>query len=817
MALQKKKYPKGSIISYQFEDANELYILLSGKLEILASSAFYEDKKKLINESSRIAIIDTPKTPFGEISFILNQKRTASIRAQTEVICAAFKGTKEDLNNLIKTNPQIGISIALTVIKRFKKCKEIIIKANQLYKELASIFDNFSFAYYKLINSAKSSGLIKKEHTENIIYKTGLTLENRIIKAGGEPPKQLPLPLLETDLSKKFYKKYIMPPFEKSNIAIDYELALFFENLLSLNINFLNTIMSNKPYVIFYMTEKLVKYISVFNSRTLQSEKFVEKELEKLIGTEGCFNKFWTFYEQLKEAGSENLVFFDRLISILSKNLKEKSDNYIDIWGRTFPKIDKNLNAQFSLILQKEQKKEEIIQTKRKELKIQTSEFDITNHYDKILEIPYISDTAKKELKESYTNYSSLPDKFEVGGEPRKIKRLFAEKHLNFIKEIYQNFLTNETLTDNELYLIRFNILDEILLDNNMTNAFKLIDHNSKSEKYPIYYIDEWISKIYDEDDEPSISELGETYKEYLKELDKNNINSNNHKWTAAEYELTKMLASAMKTCAGSLSAQVPILDKSFVIENAENTLLNKKKLEAVIDKIMKKLFSLFYREVRVIYEDEKVDYIRKSITPNFIFIPIAGSKVICWQEIVGTNKSSRGRILVPLLPTANIEEIMLKGLGDYFWELNKTMAGYSWGDPIDGGVTGKYFDYSSIYKQSRELSEEVKEKVTELFKKHSTTRDKFTAELSLWYFNESEGIMKLNPLSREIFYNYVPLSKEYREKIKKFPVFEKLANRFNNLANKEVKLLQNKIKRLETNQLNVPKELTDALNFYEI
>lgn len=817
MGLEKKSFKKGEFLCYQYGKPDELFILLSGQLEVLASVEPTENNKQLIEQSSRIAIIDTPKTPFGEISFILKQPRTASIKALTDCVCAVFKGTQSDLNNLIKTNPQIGISIALTVIKRFKKCKEIIINANKLYKEMQSLYDNYSFAYYKLIKASKELSTIQKEHSKDFVFKHGKDLDEKIINSGGQSPKQLPLPLLETDLSKKFNKSYSLPQFESPG-TIDYELALFFENLLSLNVNFLNTIMSNKPYVIYYMSEKLVRFISIFNSRALEAEKFVETQLNLLIGTNGCFSMIYNFYKQLQSAGAGNLTFFDRLINNLAKNLKNKLDKYIDIWGKPFSKMDSNFKTQLEELLKLEQKKDEIKKEQRKQFKIQSSDFDITGQYDKVKDLHYIDDKIKSELINSYTNYSSLTDKFEVGGETRKIKRAFADKHWNFVKEVYKKMLTEENIEQNEFYLLRFNILDEFLLNDSIINALKLVDQNAASSKYPIYYIDEWISQIYLETEEPSINEMGQTYSDYLKEINKKGITpTENHNWSLAQYEIESMLTVAVKTCAGTLSSQVPVLDKDFITGNPEQTLLNKKRLEKILDKILEKTFSLFYREVRLIYEDDKIDYIKKSITPNFIFIPIAGSKVVCWQEIVGTNKSSRGRILVPLFPTENIEEMLLTGLANYYWELNKTMAGYSWGDPIDGGVTGKYFDYTSTYKQSKDLSEEARKKLSEFFKKYSTTKDKFAAEYMLWWNYEAEGIVKLNKLSREIFYNYVPLSKKYRDKLATFPVFEKFSTRFNNLALKELKQIENKIKRLENANLSVPRELKEALKFYEI
>lgn len=818
MALKTIKFSKGDILCYQNELSDELYILLSGQLEVLATDSDTKDKKNLINMSSRIAIIDTPKTPFGEISFILKQPRTASIRALTDGTCAVFKGSMEELSNLIKSNPQIGISIALTVIKRYKKCKEILLTANNLFKEIQILNDNFSYTYYKFVKSAKTGEQISKEHKNDDIFKYGKQLEERIISSGQTPPNQLSIALLETDLGKLFNKKYGI-----TNLAtpgnIDYELALFFENLLAVPIEYLNVIMATRPFVIYFMSQKLVKYILIFNARVLESEKIVEKEFSRFAGENGCFAKLYGLYKEFKEAEIPNLTLFERIITVGVKSIKSKMDKYLDIWGKPFTQFDKDFKTRLNDLLAAEQKIEEQKYQEHKARIIEASEFNPTNQLEKLMSIDYIPQHIKDNLKNSYNEYLKISDKFETGGEPKKIKKNLIEKYWDFAKCIYKKYLSTGDIAPYELYMIRFGILDDLLLDDKTINAFKLVKYDTESSKYPIYYVDEWIERIYNQNDEPSINELGQTYKEYLKEagIAETSLSSEEFNWNFGNYEIDSMLKSAVKTCAGSLSTQIPMLDKDFIVGNPESILLNKERLEKIIDTILAKTYSLFYREVRVIYESQKSDYIRKEIAPVFILIPVAGSRVVCWQELVGGNKSSRGRILVPILPTENIENMLKWGLACFNWELNKSIAGYSWGDPIEGGMTGKYFDYTSTYKQNKDINDETKTQINDLFKKYTTTRERFAAEYMLWYDYESEAIVKLNKLSREIFYMYVPFTKKIRDKLAKTPTFEHLARRFDNLAKKDLQVLETKIKKLQIDNMKVPQELIDAMNYYKI
>ena len=48
------------------------------------------------------------------------------------------------------------------------------------------------------------------------------------------------------------------------------------------------------------------------------------------------------------------------------------------------------------------------------------------------------------------------------------------------------------------------------------------------------------------------------------------------------------------------------------------------------------------------------------------------------------------------------------------------------WGDPIEGGVTGEYFDYVNNFRKNSKLSTEAKEKIRDRFKALRTNRDRF-------------------------------------------------------------------------------------------
>ena len=81
------------------------------------------------------------------------------------------------------------------------------------------------------------------------------------------------------------------------------------------------------------------------------------------------------------------------------------------------------------------------------------------------------------------------------------------------------------------------------------------------------------------------------------------------------------------------------------------------------------------------------------------------------WQEMINNMRSTRGRLVLPILFNGDIEKATIKAFAHFRWELNKVIAGANWMDPTEGGLVGSYYDYSQYYEKNyKELSLEAKE-----------------------------------------------------------------------------------------------------------
>jgi CRP/FNR family cyclic AMP-dependent transcriptional regulator len=116
-----RSYEPGHIIFWEGDDTSELHILISGELNVLKG-----DKV--------IAHMDVPGTIFGEMSFLLGGKRTASVKtlSKTEVLAIPQK----DLANLRKQYPDISEEITRLLAERLDHASQVVYGLRQFCDQL---------------------------------------------------------------------------------------------------------------------------------------------------------------------------------------------------------------------------------------------------------------------------------------------------------------------------------------------------------------------------------------------------------------------------------------------------------------------------------------------------------------------------------------------------------------------------------------------------------------------------------------------------------------------------------------------------------
>ncbi len=121
--LQKhlKTYQKGDALFVEGDDSQDLYFLVSGHLEVLKG-----DKK--------IAEILEPGALFGELSFLLGAKRTATVQAENEV--RVLRIPKNEVSTFLKGYPAVAEKITEIIARRLDESSQAIYGLRQICDKL---------------------------------------------------------------------------------------------------------------------------------------------------------------------------------------------------------------------------------------------------------------------------------------------------------------------------------------------------------------------------------------------------------------------------------------------------------------------------------------------------------------------------------------------------------------------------------------------------------------------------------------------------------------------------------------------------------
>ena len=101
-------FKTGEIVFREGEDGNEMYIIQTGKVEVLKSTG---------DEEVVLATLE-PKAFFGEMALISEKPRNASTQAAEET--EAFKLNKDDFINLVSSSHGMASRISDEFLRRYK-------------------------------------------------------------------------------------------------------------------------------------------------------------------------------------------------------------------------------------------------------------------------------------------------------------------------------------------------------------------------------------------------------------------------------------------------------------------------------------------------------------------------------------------------------------------------------------------------------------------------------------------------------------------------------------------------------------------------
>ncbi|MDD3365019.1 MAG: hypothetical protein PHZ03_08580 [Syntrophomonas sp.] len=453
---------------------------------------------------------------------------------------------------------------------------------------------------------------------------------------------------------------------------------------------------------------------------------------------------------------------------------------------------------------------------------------ELINSTTKILNYADISQERAFIFKINLEKYRNLANNSLVDQEALKIRDAISSDFF----EIYSSVLRKVTLENNpsRLYkmFLRYAYMDEKLLEpKQVIDLYEMVEKPVTQVQCSIYYIKDWLEKILNKEEEPSVNEFGLDYYEVFREkkkrgelYDKDKNGYDNNADGRLGHEMNNLFNIGQRLCCGQISRYFPILHSRMISKELSKALVTYEMIAESLNRILEIDFSAFHREIVYNLPEKgiKKELIMKSVLPDLILMPTFGSRAVMWQEITGRVKSSPGRFIFPIFTDEDLDNSMIEVVARFRWDLSKNMFSYARNGENQGSLTADYSNYLQFYKKNGELSNDAKEKIkTQVAKYRNNVREIFASDYHTWINYESKGLIRLNKVAREIFFKYCPFSKTIRANLEKHPLYNQYIVKYEGSRIKHHKVIQAHYSQLVKSNAPLDAELEGNLAFYNM
>lgn len=784
---------KDEVVFAQGEEIKALSLLLQGKAEIYVSP--FDDGKSIYSDKSnkqnfRICSVEKGIFAGGGSLFVENDYSYSCKVSEDSGIYFFPAGNEDDVKEIISTQKDYGAyimnslcSIIESAYVALCKIKEQSNSLNNLINKLAADFTqinkkyNFEYASTAFCNSI------------NLPLPTDAGNEkSKILK---DMEYYLHLNNLPTELRKGFFgTDAVVTGFNCANAA-----------------EFLNSLITE-------IKEYLIKMRD--NFAILYSDK-----------DESIFSDCLKAAGEISAAGNDTSAIFEIVDCIIEKIAEVKRFYELEFFhacdiDMTYIKC-KYTAAKASA--QADSNSSGISGPEAAGLIPGTLPDELRNSARKILEYSEIPEEKASLFLMNLFSFRNLEDRLATDENTAEIRNVI----ISLFFEIYEAVFTKAFAAGDKSRLISmfllFGYMDEKLLTQEQAlDLYQLAGRQDELYHDNVYNMKKWLSAIYSREREPSISEFGQDYNDIFREMkrrkevtDRDKIKFDNDVAAKVNYEITNLLRTSHKVCHGQLSIYFPVLHSEIINKSLTRAAVTTEIVTESINKILEVDFSAFHREIN--FRDEargiEKELIMKQVMPDIIIVPAYGSNCIMWQEIASRNRSNPGRLILPAFTDESVDDMIIKLVGNFRWELCRTIMGSAWNDLTEPSLTSEYTDYVQFFKKNKDLADETKDKLkAQIQKYHSKTRDIFTADYETWVKYESKGGVRLNKTARNIMFKYCPFVKAVREQLEKSPIYSEIASKYKNTRNKTARELEGRYMKYSKSRPLLP-DLEHNLQFY--
>ena len=426
----------------------------------------------------------------------------------------------------------------------------------------------------------------------------------------------------------------------------------------------------------------------------------------------------------------------------------------------------------------------------------------------KILEFSGLPKEKTQPFLMNLLAFRNMEDRFSTDDGARKVRSSAATDFFPIYEAVFNK--AAETKDNSRLIqmFLTFGYMDEWLLTpEQVLQLYRLAGRDPAPDNGTVVSIREWLTEIRELRKEPSRNEFETDYADTFRELKRANRITDKEKpaydanyAAKVSFEVQNMVRINQKLTHGKPLVYFPVLHQEMLTRDLDSAVITPAKIKASLDRVLAIDFSAFHREVHFTDPKHNIEKetVMKEIIPDIILMPTFGSRAMMWQEITGRARNTPGRFLLPAFTDEDLDTMMLRLVGNFRWELCRTMMGTAWNDVTVPSLTSEYSDYIQFYKNNSDLPTDAKDKLRLQIAKYSNrTRDIFTSDYEGWIRSESKGNLRLNRIARGIFYKYCPFPRETREMLSKQPLYAVFARLFERAREKEAKTLTGRYLKL--------------------
>lgn len=814
-AKDNKEFLKaGQVLIVQGQIPGHMYYLHSGAVEILSAPKEFDglDPLIIVSKSKRVGTLKDEILITG-FSSELTKPSTKSVRAITDSSISRYP-VNGGITQIVKDNPSQALMILNHLFRRLELAISDDSKYISFYNNICKIIDNISLMCMSLPKANLPENLQNK--AENVY--------NVFMSNNGDISGRFDAKFLISDNSGFLKKRYAFPGMPVQSLIEPKQCALV-KKFLKADKNSFTNIIKEDPSILQNMMEIVTDNLIKVLDRIYAVHEEIDTELEILFGSTG-----WPVY-LIENGGFDMWLNSGRLSDDFIKNflalIKKLHSYYSDISGKQLVELypgPKKIH-EYYVSGKSRQVKAEADQAGAKVQPQPAGKSDTgvyRNSLQQIFEFALVDKELQKTFLKELNDFKSLSNPFSTEQEGRKARRIISKQYWDLFAHVFLRKQKEPVVPHPVKLMLKFGFLDETLLEGQQVSELHELSNLTESIKdIPVLFEEEFLSRIYKGTDNPSITDMGLSYEAFKREEEKRKgkkLKQDDESGQGAGidkiiYEINHRLSQTVAICSGSTATAFPILTSMTMKMNPKSIFTSKSKLTSLIKELMEIDYSVFYRETTLKLGNAR-ELIQEEVIPIFILLPSFGTKTMMWQELDGKNRRTRGRVVIPVFFLGDMVKSLTHTFASFRWELNRTIKGGLWADPVEGGITGAYFDYINFYKKNSKLSAEAKAKVTERFKSLRTNRDRFADDYMLWLLFEKDGVMRLNGVVREMFYRHIPFKKEIRDKLEGMPAFAEIATRYKNIHARTIEGYVRRFRKYMEDEDKYPEKIQEFFDF---